>query len=110
MILFLLFVSSVSAQVYGPAMDTASRALMIQTGITQQLDAMMVEANRRLAYFIDSETPIHSKDLYFGVGTIYAVGVRREIVQTFENPFIGGLRHTITFGAITKAFSVQFNF
>ena len=105
-----MFISSANATDYGPALDSVKNATLIQSGLQKELDVMLAEANRRLAWFIDTEMPFSSKDVYFGAGLVYAVGVRREIVQTFPNPWLKNVRHTLTFSATTKTFNIQFNF
>jgi hypothetical protein len=93
---------------YGPAAGKAGDALALQIGLTHELDLAMRAVDQNLANFINAETMFNANDVYFAAGTAYSVGVRKEIMSRFENPFVKGLRHTITFGLNSKAFSCEF--
>lgn len=87
---------------YKSAADKAQEAFLIQTGITQSVDktksVVTKKASDQATVLIDENTPFKSKEVFFVLGTAYAVGVKKEVVQKFKNPIFSNVTNTVSVG------------
>jgi len=106
---------------YHDAAFKAQEAFFLQTGITQhyQLVTGYVSgkvtnvakfAERNTAQFIDENTPLNSKHVFFAVGFGYAVLVKKEVTQKFRNPLFRNINHTVTIGQGHESLGIQIPF
>lgn len=99
---------------YRTAAFKAQEAFLIQSGITPTYNRINSyvsdKATNTVTYAIDSGTPLRSKDVYFVVGAIYAVGVKKRVTKSFRNPWLPHVSHTIDISEQSQSVNVQISF
>ena len=85
---------------YHDAAFKAQQAFLIQTGFTPMYDKVNGYATSKVTngvtYTIDTYTPFSSRDVFFTVGAVYTVCVKKQIVQKFSDPLNHSIKHTIS--------------
>ena len=97
-----LFAGVASNPKEAEAAQKFQQAFFLQTGITQTVDqtksVMSKLVTEKSTKAIETVTPFKAKDVFFVVGTAYAVGVKKEVVQKFKDPFFPSVTHVVSVG------------
>lgn len=106
---------------YRDAAFKAQEAFFIQTGIASQynlvtgyvngqVSKVATTAERHTATFIDENTPLNSKHVFFAVAIGYTAIVKKEVTRSFRNPLWHGMTNTVTVGQKQQVLGIQIPF
>jgi hypothetical protein len=91
----------VKAGQYSEAVNKAIKAASIQSGLQAELDKAVGIANKKATEtgntVITTVTPFNPRDVYFVLGTGYALGVKKEFKKSFKNPLFPNITNTIEY-------------
>jgi hypothetical protein len=99
---------------YHDAAFKAQEAFLIQTGVTPAADKLSgyvtTKATNTVTTFVDKDTPLDSKTLFFLIGAMYAVGVKKHVQRSFRDPFLPFVRHTVDVSPDTQSTGISISF
>src|ERR1017187_2322509 len=99
---------------YHDAVCKAQEAFFMQTGVTPMFnkvnDYVSNRVTTKVSTTIDRSTPFASRHVYFIAGTIYVIGVKKQVSQSFRNPLWSRLNHSITLSATEVSTSIRLSF
>lgn len=101
-------------ETYHDAAFKAQQAFFIQTGFTATYNKLngyiSGKATNAVNNFVDDNLPISSKTLAFAVGTVYAVGIKKQVSKSFKNPIWPSVTHDVTVSPTEGSFGINIPF
>jgi hypothetical protein len=92
---------SVEAGQYSEAVNKALKAASIQSGLQNNMDVAAGLASKKATEtgntVITTVTPFNPRDVYFVLGTGYALGVKKEFRKSFKNPLFPNVTNTLEY-------------
>jgi hypothetical protein len=99
---------------YRDACFKAQEAFFLQTGVTPTYNKLnnyvTNKANKAISVIIDNNTPFSAKTVYTVIGTVYYVGVKKQLTRTFRNPFWPKIQHTVSIGQTSSSLDIRIPF